>query len=91
MITLDDSIDTSSNITSSLKKDVSWPLSSQEAIEKFGCEFLTSFEQKEINQFDEIFYINRRERADEEFYRGSSLSNHGFDDENNYYRFKIGD
>jgi hypothetical protein len=63
----------------------------QVAIDKFGNEFLTEYEHREILQFDEVYYVNRRERADEEFYKMKGSSNHGFDDESNYYRYRIGD
>lgn len=43
----------------------------------------------EISSYQEVYYINRRERVDEDFYKASE-NNSGFDDEESYFRYKVG-
>jgi hypothetical protein len=66
-----------------------FPMSGEQALALYGDQFLTAYELVEISCFKEVYYINRRERVDEDFYK-ESTKNQGFDDEESYFRYKIG-
>eukprot|EP00347_Sterkiella_histriomuscorum_P009595 403340605 len=79
----------SSKLGTSSQESIDLPISGSQALSMFK-QHLSKFEQEEILQFPEVYFVNTQTTTDQaELFLAQSANNNGFDDDQNYYRHRI--